>query len=309
MKATAKNSWLFITACYLSTASTIGLLPCTFNVVSPVGAAPSEQSDPNGLGPAERLEDEAKQYARQGDWANAVKSYRQYVSIREQSGFANSSSMATTYWQMSNYLEYSGKIDEAEKYAKLALAICEKNPGLPRANLMGALNGMVSFYCRRNLQTKAIPYYKQMVKTDPNWSPTDTEGALGKIYMSLGQYSEAEPLLKLCVEKLDERNGSDGKDFSNYDPIPFVLLLAVAATKQGHFNVAKPYFDRVKGYFDHQKHEYNGDKYPTDVLQAYSEYLLNSGQYVEYVVCKFRLKKQSVIENLFDRPCVSCGLG
>ncbi|PWU03047.1 MAG: hypothetical protein C5B53_00955, partial [Candidatus Melainabacteria bacterium] len=296
MRPTVKKCRLLLTACYLTTASTIGLLPGSFNGALLVGASASqqewrwkeleaiqkaiqdaEQSDPNGLALIECLENEAKLYANQYDWANAEKAYRRVVSIRERFAIANYSLMADTYGQMSEYLLSLGKFDEAEKYARLAFANRQKETGFSKVNLLGELERMAGFYARTNQPDKAIPYYKEMVDIDQsNRMGSDAAAHLGVYCMNLGRYSEAEPFLKLYVAQLDDRYGAHGKDFSNYEPIPFVLMLAKVATLQRHFDEAKPYFERVKGYYDHQKHTYCGDRYPEDVLQAYTQYLLNS---------------------------------
>lgn len=327
MKFTPNRSWLLLTACYLSTASTIGLLSGPFNVVLLAGAAPSreepfavqfeaiqkeiqiaEQRDPNGLNLAECLEKEAKLYAKQYDWTNVVNSYKRVVSIRERSALANCSLMSKTYRQLSDYLVRLGKVDEAEKYAKLAFDVWEKNPGSSQVNLLNALHGMVSFYSSIQQPAKEIPYYKQIVDIDlkQNRKRTDSAAELGKLYMTLAQYSEAEPLLKICVLELDDSAKSYGKDYRSYDPIPFVLMLATAATRQQHFDEAKGYFERVKDYFDHEKYSYHGDKYPRDVLRAYTEYLLKSGQLFEYAAYRVRLEKQNLTET---RSCPACGMG
>lgn len=268
----------------------------------------AEKSNPNSLVLAEYLESEARLYAASQDWTNAVKSYRKVVSIREQLASANCGLMSRTYRQMSDYLVSAKKIDEAEKYAKQAFSVWQKNPGDSYINMLNALHGIVAFYSGIQQPAKEIPYYKQIIDIDlkQNRHRTDSAAQLAKLYMTLGQYSDAEPLLKICVTELDDSAKSHGTNYRNYDPIPFVLMLATAATQQRHFDEAKGYFERVKNYFDHEKYSYYGDKYPKDLLQAYTEYLLKSGQMLEYAGYKARLEKQTLIET---RACPGCGMG
>lgn len=268
----------------------------------------AEHSNSNSLTLAGYLETEAKLYAERQDWTNAVKSYRRVVSIREQIASANTSLMGRTYRQMSDYLVSATKLDEAEKYAKLALAVWQKNPGDSYTNMLNALHGMVAFYSGIQQPAKEVPYYKQIVdielKQNPKW--IDSSANLGKLYMNLGQYREAEPLLKRCIAAKDENAKSYGKDYQNYDSIPYVLMAATAATRQGHLDEANGYFDRAKNFFDHSKYGFFADKYPKDLLEAYIEYLDKAGRQAECLAYKARLKKSMEIET---RACLGCGRG
>lgn len=325
--STPNRSWLLVTACCLSTASTIGLLPGPFNVAFLAGAAPgaeesrtvqlesiqkairaAEKNNPNSMILAGHLESEAKLYAEKQNWTDAVKTYRKAVSIREHLASGNTQVMSKTYRQMSDYLVSAKQIDEAEKYAKLALAVWQKNPGDSYTNKLNALHGMVAFYSGIQQPAKEIPYYKQIVDIEQQQNPKwiDSSANLAKLYMILGQYREAEPLLKRCIAAKDENAKSYGNDYQNYDSIPFVLMAATAATRQGHLDEANSYFDRAKNFFDHSKYGFFGDKYPKELLEAYIEYLDKAGRQSECLAYKARLKRSAELET---RACLGCGRG
>jgi len=254
---------------------------------------------------ANYLESLARLYAEQGQWIEAINTYRRVISIREKGAAANSCLLSRSYDKMAEYLRSSNNIDEAEKYKKLSLAVWQRAPGDSYTNMINALNSIAYFYENIGKLDKAAPYYQEVdiIETRHNPRQSHSTEKLAKLYMQTGRYSEAEPLLKRCVTL--RSSGNKGHSH-NYDCISYLEMLGIAATKQGKYTDAKSCFDQVKEYYDQSKYAFLGDKYPKGFLEAYIEYLQKSGQQTEYLAYKARLEKLLQRE---QHTCPACGMG
>jgi tetratricopeptide (TPR) repeat protein len=254
---------------------------------------------------ANYLESLARLYAEQRQYAEAVDTYRRVLSIRDYAAMYNTHLLNKSYNTMAGYLQLENKLDEAEKYKKMALAMWQKAPGDSYINVLNALNSIAYFYESTGKDDKAVLYYKEAddMLTKENPRQISSTEKLAKLYMKVGRYGEAESLLKRCLAQRSE----GGKVRDNYDCISYLEMLGVVATKLGKYADARGYFDQVKEYYDQGKFAWFGrGKYPKDFLQAYVEYLQKSGQQTEYLAYKAKLDQLIADEQY---RCPACGRG
>jgi tetratricopeptide (TPR) repeat protein len=204
------------------------------------------------------------------------------------------------YPTLSEAYANSSTLSKAEEIRQVQLAMWEKDPGPSNLTLMNGLSTQVGFYRSHGLNKQAIALMERWYKMSMAFNSSSTDGAerLADMYMEVGRYADAVPLLNLHLRSIDENAKSYGPNYKNYNAAQLLLKLGTCQTKVKNFTEAGKSFERARAIYE--------PNLLIHFLEPYVLYLQASGKTKEAAVYGKRLQQARIK----DRDmCLACGRG
>ena len=200
----------------------------------------------NDYAEAVSLNNLAKLYYTQGQYAQAEPLYKRVLAICEKALGPEHPDTATSLNNLGLLYESQGQYAQAEPLYKRALAICEKALGSEHPDTARNLNNLAMLYYLQGQYAQAEPLFKRALAIwekalGPEHPSTGISlNNLALLYKAQGQYAQAEPLYKRALAISEKAEGPDhpstGAGLNN---------LAGLYQSQGQYAQAEPLYLRA----------------------------------------------------------------
>jgi CHAT domain-containing protein/Flp pilus assembly protein TadD len=215
--------------------------------ILPAAAQETEITTPDrqGVDEADRLNQQAVQFYRQGRYADAEPLFKRALAIREKALGPDHPDIATSLNNLAGLYRQQGRYADAEPLFKRSLAIYEKALGPDHPDVATALGNLALLYNNQGRYADAEPLYKRALAIDekalgPDHPDVGTAlNNLAALYDSQGRYADTEPLYKRSLAITEKTLGPDHPDVA-------ILLnnLAGLYRQQGRYADAEPLYKR-----------------------------------------------------------------
>jgi tetratricopeptide (TPR) repeat protein len=178
----------------------------------------SEASRESAMDLVNNLDDQARSYYKQGNYAEAEPLFKRVLKICEREYGPNNTNTASALGNLGNLYCDQGEYSKAEPLLTRALRIYEQKSGSNDPDTAQALNSLGVLYYSQGEYSKAEPLFKRVLKIcEREYGPNNTKTAsalrnLGMLYREQGEYSKAEPLLTRALKIFEQKSGPDHTD-------------------------------------------------------------------------------------------------
>lgn len=178
-------------------------------------------------------------YALNGQKTEAERLIGEAIVFVEQTSGKDSVEMVELLIAASNSMRLSNDFEEAEKFEKEAIDICEKNGFVNEYAYVEAVFGLVSLYLMQNRNYEAKDLLDKIDASKYSGSEflSDFVSTAGMVLCQLSEYDAIEPL---CLELLERKN----VDF--FGTFNANIILAMINEQRGDLNTAFNYADAIK---------------------------------------------------------------
>ena len=162
---------------------------------------------------ARRLVGEAAELEQKGQFAQAVASMQQALTIAEKLFPAGEEQLGVLAQKLGYLHLYAAEYDRAEPRFLQAMAIFEKNDGKQSATVLSCLNGLATVYFTMGEPLRAEPLYRRALELVERVSGPESQDAaslsvsLGAVYLNLLQPDRALPLYQRGLAFFEKQLG------------------------------------------------------------------------------------------------------
>ncbi len=240
-----KQNFLKLLSCSIATAMTLGLLvSIPREVAGQAQPSPSVQQSPE-LAEAKRLNEQARQLRKKGEYTEAIPLAKRALAIREKKLGKQHPKVATSLNNLALLYDAQRNYEKAELLYQRSLAIREKVLGKEHPDVATSLNNLANLYWSQGNYAKAEPFYerslaiREKVLGKEHSDVAQSLNNLALIYWLQGSYEKVEPLYQRSLAIREKKLGKEHPDVA-------ISLnnLAVLYRAQGSYENAEPFYQR-----------------------------------------------------------------